>query len=461
MKQIIKALSVLLIGLWLVNCNDPTTIGSDLLDGDQLNLDFTDTITLVGNVTDNADSLVTYSRSQGYRLSSYLVGILDDDVFGRSESTIYANPYLRNNEVPKFARGDFFPSAQVDSIILVLPWDSVGIYGDTLDELFSIEVYELLEHMDPEETYYSDQVFDYDESAPIAKLENFLARPTTRTTTIEPTEDATVFDTSVTQAQLRIPFENDFVERFFPQMIEDTLNFQNDTLFLNFFNGLHVKAGASTSTKAMLSFDLEWSTGGIWVYYRTSDGPAVYQFPIFLESARMTNFSHDHSTGTINTFLENPDSEEDSILFVQGMGGVSTVIEIPYAESWENIIVNKAELEIPVIQIPGDNPLFTPPDQLAVEEILEDGSTRLIADFGIALTLGNSFTLAFGGDIINGEKYLINMSSQFQDMIVGGVSKKIKVTVLNRQNRVSRAVFAGSQNSETPFRLNLSYTNIE
>lgn len=461
MKQIIKALLVLMVGLWLVNCNDPTTIGSGLLDGDQLDLDFTDTITLVGKIVEDGDSIVTYPGSSGLRLESFLVGVIDDEVYGRTESSIFTNPYLTNNEIPKFARGAFFPSAELDSIILVLPWDSLGTYADTLNELYSLEVFELEEPLDREETYYSFQTFAYNESMPIASIENFQARPTTRTTSLIPNENSTLYDTLESQGQLRIRFNSDFENRFFPQIEDDTINFQSDTSFLNFFNGLCIKSASSSSTKGMLSFNLNLTNAGIAVYYSTIDGPALYQFPVAIESVTTAHYEHDYSGSVAGGFLENDETEEDSILFVQGMGGVSAVFEIPHAESWDNIIVNKAELELSILQHPQDQLMFDPVAQLALEEILEDGTTRLINDFGIALTLGNSFSLAFGGNVLNGEKYLVNMSSQFQDMIVGGVSKKIKISVLNKKNRATRTVFYGSKEPETPFKLNLSYTNIE
>ncbi len=462
MKQIVKALMVLMVGLWLVNCNDPTTIGSDLLDGDELNFDFTDTITLVGQVVEDGDSIITYPGTIGLGLESFLVGVIEEPIFGRTESSIFVNPYLTNNEIPKFARGEFFQDLQLqlDSIILVLPYDTSGIYGDTINESFSIDVFELEEGLDREETYYSNQSFAYN-PIPIARAENFRPRPYTRLQTLFPNENSDIYDTLETEPQLRIRFTPEFEDRFFPTFIDDTLNFQNDTLFLNFFKGLHIRSASNSSTQGMLSFDLNVVNSGISVYYKTKDGPAVYRFTVSGEPVSMTHFEHDYSGSLVGDFLNNDPSEEDSILFVQGMAGVSTIFEIPYSESWDNIIVNKAELEIPVLSHPDDNLILDPARQLALEEVMEDGSTRLINDFGIALTLGTSFTFAFGGNILNGEKYLVNMSSQFQDMIAGGASKKIKVTVLNKPNRASRTIFAGTKHEPVPFRLNLSYTIIE
>ena len=95
MKNSILALIVLLAGFCLFNaCNDPTSIGSDLLEGDQLDLDYTDTLTIISKTVRDADSVITFSTSSStpasFRLSAYLAGNFDDPIFGRSESSIYS-----------------------------------------------------------------------------------------------------------------------------------------------------------------------------------------------------------------------------------------------------------------------------------------------------------------------------------------------------------------------------------
>ncbi|MCR9288345.1 MAG: DUF4270 domain-containing protein [Bacteroidetes bacterium] len=460
MKNSILALIVLLAGFCLFNaCNDPTSIGSDLLEGDQLDLDYTDTLTIISKTVRDADSVITFSTSSStpasFRLSAYLAGNFDDPIFGRSESSIYSQVSLLSSIVPNFAKGEFLDEVSLDSIVLVLPWDSLGVYGDTLQEKYNLEVYEIDEIMPSDQDYYSDQSFAVKPN-PIATVENLEPRPKTLVPAVQP-QGESLSDTILAN-HLRIRLDESYSNAFFNA---DTLNFQNDTLFSEFFKGFHIKA---TSTNGgMLSFNLNSSNAGIFVYFHVDTTQSIYQFPTNFDitnTVKTVNFDHNYSGTDIETALTNG-IKEDSIIFVQGMAGVTATLEFPYVESLGSILVNKAELELPIIQLEGDGE-FDPISQLALEEILEDGTTRPINDLNIAASLGsgNTFITAFGGVVVNGDRYYINMSNQFQEMLNGGVSNKIKILVLNRSAKASRTVIGGASHSEFPLKLNLSYTRL-
>ena len=139
-------LVVLFIGIQ--SCNDPTSIGAELLEEDQANIGFTDTITLSAT-TIPSDTIRTYSPSAQIR--SYLFGNMTDPVFGTSKSELYLEARL------SFLQPDFF-SIEVDSIVLVLPYDTASFYG-TWQEEFGLDVFELAEKMDRTADYNSDVSF--------------------------------------------------------------------------------------------------------------------------------------------------------------------------------------------------------------------------------------------------------------------------------------------------------------
>ena len=179
MKNLIPALIVLMSGFCLFNaCNDPTVIGSDLLGDDNLNLAYTDTITIISKTIKDVDSVLTYSTSgfdpASFRLSTQLIGNLEEPIFGAAESELYADLRLNFSVIPQFARGEFKDLVSLDSMILVLPWDTLGIYGDTLQD-YTLEIFEIDENIDPEIEHYSDETFD--DKMLIAKLENFQPQP--------------------------------------------------------------------------------------------------------------------------------------------------------------------------------------------------------------------------------------------------------------------------------------------
>lgn len=450
---------VLLSGFCLFNaCNDPTSIGSDLLDGDQLNLDYTDTLTLISRNVREADSVLTFSTSSfdpaSFRLTAHLVGNFNDPIFGRSESSIYSSLTLLGGVIPNFAKGEFLDDVSLDSMVLVLPWDTLGVYGDTLQD-YTLEVYELDEVLDPEREYYSDETFAVKPN-PIGKVENFRPEPRIPVAAVQPQGEA--MSDTVRNNQLRIKLDGFWSSILFNS---DTLNFQNDTLFSEFFKGFHIKA--SSENGGMLSFNLNSSLAGIYVYYKIDTTQTVYQFPTNFnldKTVKTVNFVHDYSGTAVGRALSDP-VNEDSIIFLQGMAGVTATIEVPYANSFQNILVNKAELELPIIHLDGDAD-FDPINQLALEEILDDGTTRPISDLSIAAALGSgsSFSAAFGGVVVNGDRYIINMSNHFQQMIDGSVTTKMRILVLNRVAKASRSVLGGASHSEFPVKINLSYTHL-
>ena len=123
MKKLFKVFFPFLVGALLIHsCTDPTLIGSELLDEDRVNIDFTDTLSIKAK-TVLADSVRTYSAITSDQLSVYLYGNMKDPVMGTARSDIYLQ--LR----PEFSKPDF-TTATIDSIILILPYDTSNVYVD-------------------------------------------------------------------------------------------------------------------------------------------------------------------------------------------------------------------------------------------------------------------------------------------------------------------------------------------
>ncbi|MEL6718579.1 MAG: DUF4270 family protein, partial [Bacteroidota bacterium] len=133
----------------LFACNDPSTVGLDLVEEDQINIQFRDDVPF--SLT-TAAAIPTKTYTPGINaVTNYLCGELNDPVFGKSNASIYAELAL-DLRLPDFSSSDL----EVDSLILVLPYDSTAFYGDTTG-LVTLEVYEIVEKMDREQDFFSDQ----------------------------------------------------------------------------------------------------------------------------------------------------------------------------------------------------------------------------------------------------------------------------------------------------------------
>ena len=88
--------------------------------------------------------------------NSNLLGSINDDVFGSSDASIYAN-----YEPGNIAAGAFGPHPVLDSIVLSLVYASgVATLGDTSQPL-SLDVFQLTESIHNDSSYYSSRNLSY------------------------------------------------------------------------------------------------------------------------------------------------------------------------------------------------------------------------------------------------------------------------------------------------------------
>ena len=166
MKNFLPTIGLLLLIALVSACSEPTIVGSDLLAQDQIDVGYTDTFTLIPNIQET-DSVRTFSPVFASQLIGYLVGEMDDPVFGRSLARI-------NAEFLPGAADPDFTDAVLDSVVLVLPYFPFGQYGDTTEN-YGIEVYRLAETLEKDITYYSNQ--DVSVGNLIGMSELFMPRP--------------------------------------------------------------------------------------------------------------------------------------------------------------------------------------------------------------------------------------------------------------------------------------------
>ena len=157
------ALNICLICLMaLFSCNDPTIIGTDVISSDQADVRIMDTLTIRAT-TVKEDSIQTYKSLSQF--SRYLVGNFNDPLFGNTKATIFSQFRLAPGFQYTATDSTFFNNNNIenmntvlDSVILVLEYDSSGFFGNRLSPQ-NIEIYEIAEPMDNNATYYSNQEF--------------------------------------------------------------------------------------------------------------------------------------------------------------------------------------------------------------------------------------------------------------------------------------------------------------
>ncbi|MEY3051019.1 MAG: hypothetical protein RLY31_804 [Bacteroidota bacterium] len=427
----------------LAACNDPTSIGSELLAEDGLALEHTDTFQLRA-WSEPADSVKIYDPNLfATNIGSLPVGILLDPVFGTTTATAYAQVSL-NSVAPSFLGG------VLDSMVLVLPYDADLSYGNLLEQ-HTLDVYLLSEDLSDTTRYFSNRSF-LTESDPVASTV-FYPKVTDSVEVLVPNGDSMVAQKQV--PQLRIPFDPLYSTLFFKT---DTSQLNRNTEFQAFFKGMQLRP--SQTTAGLVSYKLRDSRAGIWVYYKVDSVARSYQFPILSGDVVTAQYTHAYEGATLADFLETPEGASDSLLFLQGMSGTDVVLEIPYIDDLGDVVVNRAELVLPIRRLPGDDPALTPVPQVLVSELVTDSTTRVIDDISIAISrVGDSFSSIFGGDATaESDAYTINLSAHALDMIRGLSGKKMRISVYQKARQPQRVVLFGPAHPVRPATLRLSYT---
>ncbi len=441
MKGISKGLGLLLasMALFFSACSDPALFGSDLLEEDQLGTESTDTLTLLTK-TIAGEPVVTSDTT--FVQANYLLGRLDDPYFGVSVSNMYIQPKL------EFVSVDF-SNAELDSIVLILAYDSAGLYGP-LEEPFGLEVFRLDQDL-PSANLTSDQSFTYN------------PMPLGSKTFVPNLDSITFYDyalnvrDTVSRSQLRIPLAREFGEEI---MSLDTSFFSSNDDFLNYLRGLTIRP--TSETKGMLGINLLDAYTGVMLYYTRDDTlNQQFQFNLDLFSTRYTEFQHDISGAPVEQFV-NAESVSDSLVFVQGMAGVIGKVSIPHAKNLGDVIVNKAELYVPVASESNEDyksyPLI---DRIMLYYTNADGEIVLIDDIQGNLDRRLDLDATYGGtesyeDFISA--YKLNISSHFQKMVEGTAPTELYISLLNKDRTADRSIVHGATHSRLPMKLKLTYT---
>ncbi len=454
MRKLFYGLFTFLViaGLGLPSCTDPTQVGSDLLEEDEINVGFIDTLSLQSS-TEAGDTVRTYSPEIDLQLGAFLFGDFVDPVFGRSKSELYVQPRMQRASNGISLLYPDFEGAMLDSVVLVIRYDSNAFYGN-FDQTFGIQLQEIMDDIDQSEEYYSNASFNIDNQV-ITEYE-FVPN-------LDSTEVYYYFDgekDTLSFPQLRIPLPASFGQRFIDA---DTLVYTNDSTFLEYFNGL--KLSPTKETDGLIAFDFGSLSAvdpiaGIYLYYHVDTIVDQYQFQINDYSAKIATFDNDPTGAFVEPFIDNA-TAEDSLVFIQSMEGLYTRVDFPTVEDLKGLIINKAELEFSLATVTGDDPMkYAPVEQLIVLRPNADGDLRAISD----VTFGSSnLPASLGGVVVAGangqpDYYNLNITAHFQDMIDGIEPNFLYFSAFPRAERANRVVLYGANHQEFPIKLKLYYT---
>lgn len=445
-----------LLILCLNACTEPTTIGTELLEGDlqDLNLisDFKiETRTLQG------DSVRTFSPLLSAQLTTYPFGQYTDPIFGKVKSSIYAQVSLNG-------AGPDFSDKTLDSVVFVLPYVVDYGYGE-IQNTMSLDVLQIAEEVDVSEVLFSDTVFATD-MMPLGQSTFTVSNGEFDSLSVEvPRNDTLGTDAELVAPQLRISMDPVFAEALFNA---DSEVFASDSAFTANYNGFHFTP--TSDNQGLTGFNIRNNAdAGLFVYYHTDTTTLFYRFPFASSDLKMTKYEHDY-TGFVTEELLNSPNNEDSLFVVQGLAGVSGEIGFPDLSALDgNFAINKAELVLRVASLQEDSDIYVVPEQL-ISSRLDNNGDYVVTEDASRATFANQTTLTtellpslYGGEFTEGENgepgtYTINMTAYLQNVLRGDAVEKIRLAVYRKELRANRAVFYGGSHSQYPPVLNVYYT---
>lgn len=406
--------------------NDPDEIGADILppsDDFSVSYDSTEHIEVT---THFGDSLRTNLKP------FQLIGSYVHPFFGFSKAEIITQleaPGL----IPEFDPGDV-----VDSAFLNLYYNDH--FGDDM-AVHQVSVYEFTEILEYDTSYYSGY-------NPEGK---YLPE-------VVGTGSAYTNDTLL---RIRIT-DMELLERL--MSAEDTV-YKDPDMFIDMIRGFYLKVEDQTDGGSILYANLNDDLSVLKVHYRNVEDTLVFNFTMgWYYGIDINLFSHDYTGYPIEQYL-NDGSDNDSLVFIQGMGGLNSYLRFPQLESWRDsvdlygsIAINSADLVV----IPENKPVGYLTEEeypvgLNLYRINEENQYDYVYDY---LIDENSFGGGYNSD---DNEYRFSIKSQIQSYINGDIENNVPflISAGNSANSLSYVILRGaSHSSSSRIRLEIVYTKL-
>jgi hypothetical protein len=438
------------LSLFYASCEDPSSIGSGLLDDDKLSVEVENKFDIEGVTLSGKPVITLIQNFSNY--TSYPIGSYADETFGKVESELFTRIVFNNSVL--------LPSnmhkATFDSIVLVMSYDTTSMYGD-LNEVHNLTIKEIFDVPVLKDSVFSNTPIN-NSGAIVIGRKALLPRPKDSLTIVDYFADT--ISTRI-RAQIRVPID----KNWFKQKFEGIKAIETNLALQSLFNGVSISSDSKNSLLG-LNFgavaDNSNSINGINVFYRDSaDVKRNYKF--LFSASKYTNFKSEPSP-SLATNLNSPQKGQE-LLFVQGLDGVNTQLTFKDITKLKGKIISHASLELTVADIPSlDNVKYPYIPQLSIVYDT-DNTTFLIRDISDLLNQQIPLDFGFGGNPIEraGTKgvYKMNVTKLVKSMALGTIPNTIRLLVSSTNQRPHRTPFYGVKHPTNPVKLVVSYTTQE
>ncbi|NEM96312.1 DUF4270 family protein [Pontibacter burrus] len=428
----------------LASCEDPSDIGLDLQDENQIGTFYTDTLTINSGTVLQTDSILSFNQDRAV-LGGYL-----DPVAGSVKAAIFTELALGGNDL------NFGENPLLDSVTLTLDYDL--IYGGVGQQL-SFSVHRLTEGFQEKASYFTNSSIPYGSS-----LGSITFKPELLTEIVDTAN-------KTERSFYRLPklhLDRAFGQELLNQSNKDPL--KNQVKFSQYLKGLAI-VPTEASPRVLIAANLG-SNSKVVLYFKNGTDTTRKSHTFFFSGNGARDFSRITADRT-GTALENlqknaflPSEAVNGETYLQSSTQLLTKLTIPHLdklkEKYGNIVINRAELVLPIKN--GTTNTIKPPSKLAM--YYANGNRIKENSSGIELTVPKDLAFAVNSNNYPAEltyntklnQYTVNLTAYVQAILLGQLPNSSIIVAPARFSAAGTTGAASVSREIVPYRAVLSNT---
>jgi hypothetical protein len=353
-----------------------------------------------------------------------LLGEINDPVFGHSKADFISKMAMSTYGY------SFGETPVLDSMFLFLTLTGTPHGDKTASHI--IKVFELTDTIYYDSLYNSniDPLTFHNPGSPVA---TYIYNPGTKDTLI------------------KIPITDPL---FRAKLFEiDSASKATEANFHKYFAGLYVTAEKQSEPGSILTLSLGTINSNISLFFHNTKDTLVYRYHFGTFVAKVNLFRHDYSSAVFYPNL-NQTSIQDSVVYVQSMGGLAARLLFPGLETWRDsvpVAINKAKLVLPIELLDLTASDYPRPSRLILLTRDDEGLLQVISDY-------NAGSAYFGGSFNPDlQAYVFNITNQAQKYIQGSIEDIDLYLLVNDIATTPNRLVLNSGNHSNPIRLEITY----
>lgn len=224
---------------------------------------------------------------------------------------------------------------------------------------------------------------------------------------------------------------------------------KNNATFVEEFNGLYFSTSDESKNTSISIFNYASDSTRAVLYYHKNTKPEeteIYTLPFNQYATHFNIFEHQFSDGNILADLSENANQLDTVVYLQGIGGLNTRIKFPHINEmvkqgrWA---VTKAQI---ILSVPQDASIeekqYPAPEELMLYRIDENGEETALNEF---YSEDNSSYL---GELYTDNQYIFDITLFMQRMLKGDyANNELLLKVKHGAINPARVVVAANGNS--------------